>query len=418
MPFISELLNRPVLGANGAAVGRVQDLPTATDVAYPPVSALAVRRAHGGGVRLVPWSQVADLKNRTFRLTVDAIDDAPSVRLDPDGEIWLARDVLDKQIVDVEGAKLVRVNDIQLARIDRQLRVAAVDNTARGFLRRLGLEGIATKLSHGKSRPELIDWEEIDLVPGRDQEVKLKVPLSHLRRQRPAEIAEIIGQLTPSAGAYALETLDDETAAQALAELSPEHATAVLNAMDEEEAADILDEMDADDAADILGDLDDDFAADLMRRMETDAAQDVQRLLTYPEDTAGGLMNTDFMALSASMTVEEVIARLRETAPDERDIYYLYVVDESGALVGSLSLRDIVVSPPDQRIESLMDRDIVSVCVADDEAEVARVLIKYNLVAVPVLSEQDRLIGIVNVDDVLDLVAPRSWQNRPRRMLS
>jgi CBS domain-containing protein len=418
MPFISELLNRPVLGANGAAVGRVQDLPTATDVAYPPVSALAVRRAHGGGVRLVPWSQVADLKNRTFRLTVDAIDDAPSVRLDPDGEIWLARDVLDKQIVDVEGAKLVRVNDIQLARIDRQLRVAAVDNTARGFLRRLGLEGIATKLSHGKSRPELIDWEEIDLVPGRDQEVKLKVPLSHLRRQRPAEIAEIIGQLTPSAGAYALETLDDETAAQALAELSPEHATAVLNAMDEEEAADILDEMDADDAADILGDLDDDFAADLMRRMETDAAQDVQRLLTYPEDTAGGLMNTDFMALSASMTVEEVIARLRETAPDERDIYYLYVVDESGALVGSLSLRDIVVSPPDQRIESLMDRDIVSVSVADDEAEVARVLIKYNLVAVPVLSEQDRLIGIVNVDDVLDLVAPRSWQNRPRRMLS
>jgi Mg/Co/Ni transporter MgtE len=152
--------------------------------------------------------------------------------------------------------------------------------------------------------------------------------------------------------------------------------------------------------------------------METDAAQDVQRLLTYPEDTAGGLMNTDFMALSASMTVEEVIARLRETAPDERDIYYLYVVDESGALVGSLSLRDIVVSPPDQRIESLMDRDIVSVSVADDEAEVARVLIKYNLVAVPVLSEQDRLIGIVNVDDVLDLVAPRSWQNRPRRMLS
>jgi magnesium transporter len=118
------------------------------------------------------------------------------------------------------------------------------------------------------------------------------------------------------------------------------------------------------------------------------------------------------------MTVEEVIARLRETAPDERDIYYLYVVDESGALVGSLSLRDIVVSPPDQRIESLMDRDIVSVSVADDEAEVARVLIKYNLVAVPVLSEQDRLIGIVNVDDVLDLVAPRSWQNRPRRMLS
>ncbi|HTE85690.1 MAG TPA: CBS domain-containing protein [Dehalococcoidia bacterium] len=418
MPFISELLNRPVLGANGVSVGRVTDLPAATDVAYPPVRALAVRRAHGGDVRLVPWAQVADLKNRTFQLTVDAIDESPSVRLEADGEIWLARDVLDKQIVDVEGAKLVRVNDIQLARVDRQLRVAAVDNTTRGFLRRLGLDGIAALVAHHNSRPELIDWEEIDLVPGRDQDVKLKVPYSHLRRQRPAEIAEIIGQLTPSAGAYALETLDDETAAQALAELAPEHATAVLNAMDEEEAADILEEMDADDAADILGDLDDEFAADLMSRMEAGAATDVKQLLSYAEDTAGGLMNTDFMALSASMTVEEVMEHLRQTAPDERDIYYLYVVDGDGGLVGSLSLRDIVVSPPQRRIEDLMDRDIVSVGVADDEAEVARILIKYNLVAVPVLNENERLIGIVNVDDVLDLVAPRSWQNRPRRMLS
>ena len=418
MPFISELLNRPVLGAGGATVGRVQDLPTATDVPYPPVRALAVKPNRGGDVRLVPWHQVAGLQNKTFRLTVDSIDESPDGPAPPNGEIWLARDVLDKQIVDVEGAKLVRVNDIQLARIDRELRVAAVDNTTRGFLRRLGLEGVAVLVTHNRSRPALIDWEEIDLVPGRDEDVKLKVPYSRLRRQRPAEIAEIIGQLTPVAGAYALESLDDETAAQALAELAPEHATAVLNAMDEEEAADILEEMDADDAADILGDLDDEFAADLMRRMESDAAKDVQQLLTYPDDSAGGLMNTDFMALPASMTVQGVIERLRETAPDERDIYYLYVVDHDGLLAGSLSLRDIVVSPPDRIVETLMDRDIVSVRVTADEAEVARVLIKYNLVAVPVLDEQDRLIGIVNVDDVLDLVAPRSWQNRPRRMLS
>jgi magnesium transporter len=418
MPFISELLNRSVLGANGATVGRVLDLPAATDVPYPPVRALAVRPAHGGAVRLVPWEHVAGLRNRTFHLTVDAIDGSPCVAPEADGDIWLVRDVLDKQIVDVEGAKLVRVNDIQLARIDQELRVAAVDNTARGFLRRLGLEGVMVMITHHRSRPELIDWEEIDLVPGRSEDVKLKVPYSRLRRQRPAEIAEVIGQLTPSAGAYALETMDDETAAQTLAELAPEHATAVLNAMDEEEAADILEEMDADDAADILGELDEDFAADLMSRMEIDAAEDVKHLLSYPDDTAGGLMNTEFVALSASMTVQEVIEHLRHTEPDERDIYYLYVVDSDGGLAGSLSLRDIVVSPFDRRIESLMDHDIASVPVTADEAEVARVLIKYNLVAVPVVDELDRLIGIVNVDDVLDLVAPRSWQNRPRRMLS
>ena len=417
MPFISELLKRPVLGANGSSLGRVLDLPASTDTPYPPVKAIAVRVNGSRGVRLVPWDKVARLDHRNFRLTVDRLDgDGPS--MDGQSDLWLARDVLDKQIVDVEGAKLVRVNDIQLARIDKDLRVAAVDNTTRGFLRRLGMEGIAQFVSHDKSRPELIDWEEIDLVPGPNQDVKLKVPYSRLRLQRPAEIAEVIGQLTPSAGAYALEHLDDETAAQALAELAPEHATAVLNAMDEEEAADILEEMDADDAADILADLDKEFADDLMNRMEADAAQDVRQLLGYPEDTAGGLMNTEFMALSASMTAAEVIDHLRQTSPGERDIYYLYVVDSDGRLAGSLSLRDVVVSPPEQRISSLMERDIVSVPVTADEAEVARVLIKYNLVAIPVVNEHERLIGIVNVDDVLDLVAPRSWQNRPRRMLS
>jgi magnesium transporter len=417
MPFLSELLNRPVVGANGAAIGKVLDLPAATDLPYPPVRGIAIRPHHGHNIRIIPWDQVAGLERRTFRLTVDELDG------DGDGaafgsELWLARDVLDKQIVDVEGAKLVRVNDIQLARIDRDLRVAAVDNTTRGFLRRLGLEKVAVMMSHDKARPELIDWEEIDLVPGPTEEVKLKVPYGRLRRQRPAEIAKVIGQLTPSAGAYALETLDDETAAQALAELSPEHATAVLNAMDEEEAADILEEMDADDAADILADLDKEFAADLMSRMEVDAAQDVRHLMRYPEDSAGGLMNTEFVALSASMTVAEVIEHLRQTAPGERDIYYLYVVDSDGGLAGSLSLRDVVVSPPEERISSLMDREIVSVPVTADEAEVARLLIKYNLVAIPVVNEHEHLIGIVNVDDVLDLVAPRSWQNRPRRMLS
>lgn len=416
MPFLSELLNRPVIGASGTTVGRVLDFPAAQDIPYPPVRAIAVRPLKGHDVRLVPWNKVASVEDHSFRLAIDELDESPGP--DTEQELWLARDVLDKQIVDVEGAKLVRVNDIQLARIDRELRVAAVDNSARGFFRRLGLEGLAKLLSSRRGRLGLIDWEEVDLVPGPSREVTLKVAYARLRKRRPAEIADVIGQLPPSAGAYALESMDDETAAQALAELAPEHATAVLNVMDEEEAADILEEMDADDAADILGDLDQERAADLMSRMELDAAEDVRHLLTYPEDTAGGLMNTDFVALPESMTTAEVIDLLRRTAPEAKDIYYLYVVDDDRRLAGSLSLRDIVVAPPERRISTLMERDIVSLPVTADEAEVARVLIKYNLVAAPVIDEDERLIGIVGVDDVLDLVAPRSWQNRARRMLA
>ncbi len=416
MPFLSELLNRPVVNARGATVGKVVDLPAATDIPYPPVSGLIVRPKHGTE-REVPWDKVDRLDHRVFRLNVDDLADAPPANGDG-RELWLARDVLDKQIVDVEGAKLVRVNDIQLARIDHDLRVAAVDHTARGFLRRLGIEAVTKVVGQSRRRPALIDWEEIDLVPGHSQDVKLKVPYSHLRRQHPAEIAEIIGQLSPSAGAQALESMDDETAAQALAELAPEHATAVLNAMDEEEAADILEEMDADDAADLLGELDDEFAQDLMGRMETEAANDVRELMAYREDTAGGLMNTEFVSLTEMMTVEEVIDLLRVTQPDEENIHYLYVVGGEGRLTGSVSLRDIIVSPPDKKIGVIMERDIISVPVTADDAEVARLLLKYNLVAIPVVNAEHQLIGIISFDDVMDVVAPRSWQSRPRRMLS
>lgn len=416
MPFISEILNRPVLSASGSRVGKVRDLPAAIDTPYPPVRAIAVSPGHGRQLRLVPWEQVASVDARGVRLNVNSLDETREPR---DGnDVWLARDVLDKQIVDVEGAKLVRVNDIQLARIDGGLRVAGVDNTARGFLRRLGLERVATLFAENRSRPTLIDWEEVDLVPGNSQAVTLKAPYRGLRRLRPAEIASVVGQLTPSEGARALETIDDETAAQALAELSPEHATAVLNVMDEEEAADILEEMDADDAADILADLDDEFAADLMNRMEADAAEDVRQLLTYSEDSAGGLMNNDFVAVSEEMSADDVITLLRRTAPDADTIYYLYVVDDQHRLTGVLTLRDIVVASPEALVSSLMSRDVVSVVTDADEAEVARVLLKYNLVAVPVVDAAQKLVGIVSVDDVLDLVAPRSWQNRARRMLA
>lgn len=416
MPFISELLDRPVLGANGARVGKIHDLLTPGDVPYPPVRAVAVSPRHGKGLRFVPWHPGQQLDHNALRLSSDDLSDAANVPAE--GDLWLRRDVLDKQIVDVEGAKLVRVNDIQLATIDRDLRVAAVDNTGRGFLRRMGLEGVSSRLSPPNTRPTLIDWEEIDLVPGPNQDVRLKIPYRHLQRMRPAEIADVVGQLSPSEGAFALESMDDETAAQTLAELSPEHATAVLNVMDEEEAADILEEMDADDAADILADLDQDRAADLMRRMEAEAADDVRELLTYPEDTAGGLMNNEFVAVAEEMTAGDVIDLLRRTEPETETIYYLYALDGEQHLAGIVSLRDIVVAGPETSVAAIMDRNLVSVTTDADEAEVARVLIKYNLVVVPVVDDESRLVGTISVDDVLDLIAPRAWQNRPRRMLA
>jgi Mg/Co/Ni transporter MgtE len=211
--------------------------------------------------------------------------------------------------------------------------------------------------------------------------------------------------------------LQDKTAARALAELSEDHQAAVLSAMEPEEAADVLEEMPPDDAADVLGDVEKERAEELMSLMEPQAAEEVRSLLAYPEDTAGGLMNSRVIVVQETDTTDEVIAKLRRVAPPEDEIYYLHVVDDAGRLSGVLSLRDLIVGQPNERMAAIMRRDIKYVRLDDSQEEVAAMLIRYDFLAIPVVDEENRLKGVVTVNDVVDLVAPRSWRSLPRRML-
>jgi magnesium transporter len=187
--------------------------------------------------------------------------------------------------------------------------------------------------------------------------------------------------------------------------------------MEPDEAADVLEQMRPDDAADVLGDVEEQRAEELMRLMVPRAAHQVRSLLAYPEDTAGGLMDTSIITVSENDTVDGILKLLRRTVPTEDQIYYLYVVDDAGHLRGILSLRNLIVAPPEARVADIMHRDVESVRVEEPEEQVAQKLIRYDLLAIPVVDEQNHLQGVVTVNDVLDLVTPRSWQNRPRRML-
>jgi magnesium transporter len=411
MPYLSQLLGRPVLDLDGVPVGTLRDLLVAVDLPYPPVRTVVVRS--GRRLHAVPWSNVASVTPRGTafgrRFKLDALPE-PGEEL-----IWLGRDLLDKQIVDTHGVKLVRVNDIALTPINGDLRLAGVDSSLPGLLRRLGLEWVARVLR--RDRPRLIDWQEVDIGPAVD-EVRLKVPFDRLRAMRPADIGAIISQMSPGEAADVLEALDDETAADALAELSDEHQAAVLTAMEPEEAADVLDQMPPDEAADVLGDVQEQRAGELMDLMATHHADEVRSLLAYDEDKAGGLMNSRLVAVLETDTADRVISNLRSVAPPEDESYYLYVVDSDNRLRGVLSLRDLIVAQPDARVDTFMERDVASVRLDDSKEEVARKLIRYDLLAIPVTDEDDHLKGVVTVNDVLDLVTPRSWQNRPRRMWS
>ena len=265
----------------------------------------------------------------------------------------------------------------------------------------------------GSPTPErYIDWEDVDPVETSIASIKLRVPHAGLAELHPADLATIIDQLAPRDRAGVLAALDDEAAADAIEEMEPDTQVEVLEDLAPERAADILEEMSPDDAADLVQDLSDETRAELLALMERDEADELGELLRYPEDTAGGTMTTEFVAVPADLSAAATIDRLRELEPDAETIYYVYVVDGDGRLVGVLSLRDLIVAPPDSAVGEVMIPEPVAVGVLDDRDEVAAVVARYNLLAVPVVDAEHRLVGIVTVDDAMDTILPAGWRRR------
>ena len=415
MLYLSQAIGRPVLDANGEPLGKVDDLIVAVGDRYPPVTGLVVvtdrRRI------FLPWSQVARFDEGGARLSGATIDITRFAQR-PD-EIGLRTDLLDKQIVDIDGRKVVRVNDLRLDDVDGKLHLVAVDVGASGLLRRLGIEGAYRILARNLRLPtpeRYIDWEDVDPVETSIASIRLRVPHAGLTELHPADLATIIDQLAPRDRAGVLAALDDEAVADAIEEMEPETQVEVLEGLAPERAADILEEMSPDDAADLVADLSDSTRQELLGLMEADEAEELGGLLAFPEDTAGGMMTTEFVAVPADLTAGETIERLRELEPDAETIYYVYVVDEDEKLVGVLSLRDLIVAKPDTVIRDVMIDEPITVRVLDDQDHVAGVIARYNLLAVPVIDDNGHLEGIVTVDDALDAVAPAAGRRRLPRV--
>ncbi len=414
MLYLSQAIGRPVLDANGDPLGKVDDLIVAVGDRYPPVTGLVV--ATDRRRIFLPWTQVARFDASGARLSTDRID-ITKFQGRPN-EIQLRSDLLDKQIVDIDGRKVVRVNDLRLDELAGQLHLVAVDVGASGLIRRLGIEGGYRILARNLRLPtpeRYIDWEDVDPVETSIASIKLRVPHAGLTELHPADLATIIDQLAPRDRAGVLAALDDEAAADAIEEMEPETQVEVLEGLAPERAADILEEMSPDDAADLVADLSDETREELLALMEQDEAAELGGLLAYPEDSAGGMMTTEFVAVPADLTAAQTIDRLRELEPDAETIYYVYVVDVDERLVGVLSLRDLIVAPPSTRISDVMIDEPVAVDVTADHDHVAGVMARYNLLAIPVVDLDGRLVGIVTVDDAIDTILPASRRRRVTR---
>jgi magnesium transporter len=411
MLFLSRLVGHPVLDRHGESFGKVRDLIVALGEQYPPVTGLVVRVAGGRDIFL-PWTDVEQIDVGGARLRTSRIDIA-SFRQRPN-EIRLWLDLLDKQIVDVEDRKIVRVNDIQLAPVEGRLRLVAVDVGLAGILRRLGLSGSGERLARALhlEAENYIEWEDVDPVESSVSSLKLRVPHAALGTLHPADVAHIVEQLAPRDRTGILAALDDERAADVLEELAADDQVDILEALEPEKAADILEEMGPDEAADLVADLSEERQEQLLGLMEPEEASDVRELLAYGEETAGGLMTTDFITVTPEMTAEGVIERLRELHPDADQVYYLYVTDAEGLLVGTITLRGLIVASPETPVRDFMRPDPISVEVDLDAEEVGAAIARYNLLALPVVDGEGRMQGIVTVDDALERALGEGWRKR------
>ena len=412
MQYISELIGAPVRDPAGRVVAKVSDLLVAGDADYPSFDALALK-PRKGDTRTVPWSAVRVLDDGGVAL-LTILNDAP-VFDPPPHELSLARQVLDHQIIDVNGVRVVRVNDLQIARANGNYRLVGVDISTAGLLRRLGagrmLGALGVRLT-----PKAIAWEAIEPVESGTADVKLKISHEDLAKLHPSDIAQIISQLDQRHVHEVLATLDDEAAADAIQEVSPDLQLALIRGMEPERAADILEEMEPDDAADILGDLEPAQAQDLLSRMDSDEADDVRELLTYDDESAGGLMTNEMVTVPPTVTAEEAIRLVRRQAAEMDNVYYVYVVDDNEVLLGELSLRELIVAHPNAPIGRVMHRELIRGRLDDSQDEVARIIAKYNLLSLPIVDDVGKLMGIVTVDDAMDVILPDDWKARLPRV--
>jgi magnesium transporter len=409
--FLSEVLKMPILDPKGEELGRLKDIVVVKAEPLPKVDALIIERKKD--LFRIPW---ADLNLFNKRIVAAKIYGDALLSYDVSADELLAvRDVLDKQIVDVNGAKVVRVNDIKLEGYEAEAVLIAVDVGVRGILRRLGFErkGEDFLRVFKSSLPyHLISWNYIQPLHPKLTSIALTVPRQMLSEIHPADIADMIGQISHHEGAVFLKNLDVDVAAETLSEMSTEAQVEIIRGMDTEKASDIIELMPPDEAADVLGDLPAEKAKEILEHIEKEEADDIQELLGHEEDTAGGLMTNVFIAYPPNMTVSEAIARFREDAREIETVYYIYLTDEAEKLIGVVSLRELLLSDPDTRLSEIMEAKVKTVNPEQDEKVVAKITAKYNLVALPVVDTHGVLLGVVTVDDILGRILPHGAKRK------
>jgi CBS domain-containing protein len=410
--FFSDFARRKTVDSQGRPVGRVQDIVADTKEPYPRILRLVIRKRFERP-KAYPWQCVQGIDSRG-RFILSSVKGDENGLAKKNGELLLKDDVLDKQIVDVSGAKVVRVNDIHFLYNQRSLHVVHVDVGFRGLLRRLNwlsaADAVTGWLFSYTMKDKFISWRHVQTLAGDFlvKPLKLNLEVGKLSKLSPYDLADILEELDSKVGTALLSSLDVEKIADVIENLDDEKLQAqLLESFGRDKASDVLEEMAPDEAADLLGDLSEEKAEQLIAEMGPEKAEELRELLSYPEETAGGLMTTDYLEVPSGTQVGAALKQLCDKASQAETGYYVYIVDPEEKLLGFLTFRELFQASPEKMVDEIITDFRPVVRLEDDAEEVARRFVKYDLLALPVVDAEDRLKGVVTFRATVETVFPK-----------
>jgi magnesium transporter len=412
--YLSRIIGKRIYDAEGKKIGVVKDLLVDTLTANPndtpdKPKVIGVMAKTPKGLKYYSFDFV-DVFRIDGRLTVKCNNQLELSEETVNNGFFLARLMLDKQIVDMNGRKLVRVNDIRLVDIKDGTFAVAVDIGVEGLLRRIDIEKpikFILSIFAVKIPAKFILWDDVQAIDFSSHSIKLSKVYSKLHTLHPSDLADIIEDLGRPSRESLFSSLDNEHAADVLEELEPEAQIHLVESLPVDRIADVLDKMPADEVADILDELEDDKAESLLKEMEAESSQEVRELLEYDDDSVGSIMTTDILAFNPTKTVEDVIRELRTRKPEAVELYNLFVTDTKDELIGFFSLRDLIVSEPQTTVIQIMKEE--PIFMYDDQGieDIAEIISKYNLLAIPVVDRENILQGMVVIDDVVEVLVKK-----------
>ncbi len=407
--YLTELIGLPVFDLKGRRIGRIRDAAL-----VPLINPVRVDRyLIGGG-----WAWLTIRHDQVQSISIDGIhlrDEQLTPYHSDEYMLRMNRDLLDQQIIDVHGRKVVRVTDItfEIRRVDGhdELRIVEVDIGIRSILRRL-LQGVAPRKLirrfQSSIAPNSIRWEFCNIVES-DPQRRLRLNISNqmLEKMHPADLADIVEELSPEDREAIFSTIDSEVAAEALSEVDPEIQASILESLEADKAADIVEEMSPDQAADVLAELEEETSDEILEEMEMEPKSEVQELLEFGENTAGGLMNTEYVSMKPGATVDGAIEAMKTQEELLEVLNTIFLVDEDGKLTGAVPLAKLFVVPGSTTLQSLAVETLIHVPVNEKSDRVTELFDKYNLLTLPVVNEEGKMAGVITADDIITVLRSR-----------